>query len=239
MPKKIELEPVSLGLTKPQLRKLHKGQCCQLKPDQMRGGSITLMLSRGKVRKIRTAHKKSKGLRLKMTPDEIEQSGEGFKEIMKNVGEKIKKGIKKAGPYIRKGLTEAVKVGLPALAVAVGQPELALPAKVLADTVAKKAVDKLGDVAGFGMKRKRLKDDYSNFQASDHPAMSPHLPLPDFSKPNPHLMSGSGLIAKTGSQLTVSMGGRIHPAMKPALPAPDFSRSMLGNVGGSFLPAGY
>lgn len=236
MPKKPDYEAVSLDLTKPQLRKLHKGQCCQLKPAQMSGGSITLMLSRGKVRKLHTAHKKQKGHRLKMSQEEIEKSGDGFKDVMKAVGRKIKKGIKSAGPEIRKGLTTAIKVGLPALAVAVGQPELAVPAKIVADTFAKKAVDALGDKVGFGSGgKKKLKDDYSQFQSKEHPSFTPALPLPDFSKPNPRMMKG-GMVVKTGAKTSVSYGGRLHPAMRPALAHHDFSRP--NTSGGSFLPAG-
>ena len=221
-------EEVKMDLTKPQLRKLSKGQTCQLKPAQMAGTGVTLLLSRGKVRKLGTAQRKQKGLRLKMSQEEIERSGEGFKDILS----KIKRKMKSASPEIRKGLTEAVKVGLPALAVAVGQPELAIPAKIVADTLAKKVVDKVGEKVGFGgRKQYKLKDDYSLFQSPSHPAMNPPYPqLHDMSeghglKPTPSVPVKHGKMTQHN----------IHPALSPPFrQLRDFSVS-----GGSFKPAGY
>jgi hypothetical protein len=91
-------------------------------------------------------------------------------------------------------MTQVVKKGLPAAAIAMGQPELAAPAALLADKYAASAVNALGDatggfgvkakarktkatkaVAGMGTKKPAVKYDgnMSGFLPGNHPAMWP------------------------------------------------------------------
>ena len=224
MPKKATHHEVHAHLSHEQVKRLHKGETVQLKHDQVGRGEHKLMLSKSKATKMMTAHRSGKGMRLHMSPAEISASGLSLKDV----GNALKKGYQLyqknvkplVGQQIRAGLTNAIKVGAPALAAAVGMPEASPALAALADKYAASAVNAVGDVTGaFGLphgkhkkKMLRIKDDYNTLLQHQHPAMNPHLPLPDQSHPQ-YTNIGAGVVHHH----------HFHHHTK----------------GGSFLPAGY
>ena len=209
-------------LTTPQLRKLHKGETVQLKHEHI-GEGLKIHLAHGKIKKMLTAKRNKKGMRLKMTPEEVEMNGHGIFDFIKKVAHKVGsfvkndvapvaksayKGYQKyvkpvVGPAIRKGLAKALPVAVAAAATMLGQPELAIPAAAFASKIATPLVDTVGNVSGaYGLKHKKrfhLREDSATMVHSRHPAMNPVLPLPDFSKPD-HKHSG-GRLTRGGSFL--------------------------------------
>jgi len=141
------LEEIKLELSQPQVKKLATGGIVQIKP-AMVGKGMPLYVEKKTASKIRRAAMKGKGARLKLSPMEIEGSG---------LFDVIKKGwnaLKKSG-VVRPVLKAAAKTVLPALATAVGGPGAGATVAGITGKFADKAVDKLGDVAGFGMKKTR------------------------------------------------------------------------------------
>jgi hypothetical protein len=223
------------NITTPQIRKLAKGENIQLKHEQI-GHGLKIHLSHGMVKKMMNAKKKMRGTRLKMSPEEIHMNGEGiFKNIKKAankvgkfvknnvvpVAKKVYSGYQKhikpiVSPLIREGLTKALPIAVGAAATALGQPELAVPAAAIASRISSPLVNSIGNATGaYGLKKPRrkrfvLRTDRSTMVHSYHPAMTPALPLPDFSKPDYQF---------NGGRLT-------HYKQRPTR-------------GGSFMPAGY
>lgn len=179
-----------VALTPRNVSRLRNGHIVQLKADQI-GGAMphthVIKLSGVYAKKLTSAQKKV-GAKIQLSKQEIEASGLNIKDVgraLKKVADVYKKNIKPViGPAIRDGLTKAVKVGLPATAIALGAPELAPVASAIADQFGSKAVNALGDVTGaYGVGKKKfvLSNNRNTMLGSRHPAMSPHLPLADHS----------------------------------------------------------
>lgn len=125
-----EFVPHQIHLTKGQVAKLGKGLASNLKHSQMGAdkGDFVVMLHPQNARKMLTAFKKTKGMRLQLSPEEIEMTekhGSGFFRTLKKVTGISKnsfiKGAKKIGKeVISKG---ALAVGT-ALGVATGNPAM-------------------------------------------------------------------------------------------------------------------
>lgn len=147
------MESVKLDLTARQISKLRNGHPVQLKPSQV-GCGMEVKLHASKAKKLHSAARRSKGCRVSMTQEECDMSGgklswKGFKRGLKKGWDVYQKDIKPiVSPLIRKGLKAAVEKGLPALAAAVGQPELAAAVPALS-----KGVDAVGNATkAFGVK---------------------------------------------------------------------------------------
>lgn len=180
-----------VALTPRNVSRLRNGHIVQLKADQI-GGAVphthVIKLSGVYAKKLTTAQKKKVGAKIQLSKQEIEASGLNIKDVgraLKKVADVYKKNIKPiVGPAIRDGLTKAVKVGLPAAAIAVGAPELAPVASAIADQLGSKAVNALGDVTGaYGVGKKKfvLSNSRNTMLGTRHPAMSPRLPMADHS----------------------------------------------------------
>jgi hypothetical protein len=94
-----DLIPHQLHLTRKQINALNKGSATNVPFSHMGSGAgdIVVMLHPQNARKLLTSYKKGKGMRLKLSPDELETSmihGSGF-----NIG----KAFKKLGSDIKKG----------------------------------------------------------------------------------------------------------------------------------------
>jgi hypothetical protein len=147
------MEEVRINCMPGHCRRLADGDTITIKPDMI-GSGIPIMVHPMTAKKIRRAKRLGKGVRIKLSPQEVEMSGgkiswKQFKRGLKTGWDFYKKHIKPiVGPLIRKGLKTAVEKGLPALGTAIGAPEIALATPELS-----KAVDKIGDATGgFGVK---------------------------------------------------------------------------------------
>jgi hypothetical protein len=114
--------PHQIHLTRPQIQKLGQGLSTNLKHSQMGAdkGDIVVMLRPQNARKMLTSYKKSKGMRLSLSPDELDETmkhGTGFfKTLKKWTGinkTDVIKGAKKIGK-------EAIKHGSVVAGTAIG-----------------------------------------------------------------------------------------------------------------------
>ncbi|NBP02414.1 MAG: hypothetical protein EBU90_20315 [Proteobacteria bacterium] len=83
------------------------------------------------------------------------------------------------GPALKQGVKGAIEYGLPALAVASGNPELVPVAGMIASQISDPATEMIGKTTGaYGMRGGgRLKSDYSLKLDHVHPAMNPQKQL--------------------------------------------------------------
>lgn len=144
-----------LELTENNVRKLMKGQPTQLKKEQLsKAGPHYVKVHPLTHKKLSDALKRGRGIRLSMTPQEFENSGEGFMDILR----KIKKGVQfiksnvidsnlyqsDVKPLIRKLVDAGVTAAQPALGP-VGP-------------LLKVGVDKLGEVTNaYGLEAPEVK----------------------------------------------------------------------------------
>lgn len=115
--------PVKLGLTRPQVMKLARGEKAQVAPHQMGCGSVHF-LTKAQVRKLHTAHKKGKGVRLHFTHHQVRHHlmhGGGFWDTLKSgasalfnvakplINKVAKKGVSAlTGRFLPPGIAQAV-----------------------------------------------------------------------------------------------------------------------------------
>lgn len=166
------MEKVHMRLTMPQAKKLLSGGMIQLTPDALADEQHWLILETPQAKKVHKAKRAGRGVRIRLTPREIEESGAGIMDFfnkLKDAGRWMKEKIIDTPFYqsaVKPLVRSAVDTGLTAIAPKLG---IAAPS-------AKMAVDELGKRTGaFGIRKGgMLADDYSNFLNSSHPAMKPY-----------------------------------------------------------------
>jgi len=166
-----EFIPHQLHLTKPQIRKLMTGKGVNIPYAHMGSdkGSAVVMLHPANAKRLLTGFRKSKGVRIALTPAEMEMSateGRGFNigKAFKKLGHTIERGAKKTftpklGRDIVSGLEKAGKTtasalihaGIPAVAGlagdALGGPMGGVAGAVAGDMLA----DQVGKATGYGL----------------------------------------------------------------------------------------
>lgn len=158
------MEEIKLHLDKKKIAKLMKGKLCQLKPDNLKDSNCSLALHAENAKKVKRARKAGKGVRLTLSPAEIEASvgGEGIKEVW----EKIKSGAKKVkgfyddnlkasvAPILRKLVKEGKDKAIDGLKAY--NPAVGMAVDYVDDRIGDKAVDSLGRLSGaFGKKGRK------------------------------------------------------------------------------------
>lgn len=221
------LSELKMSVSETQGKKLMKGQSIQLHPSQVGVGPVAIKLDSKKVKKILRATQKGKGIRMTLSPHEMQMNGEGLFDW-------IKKGAQwlKDNNLIRPLLKAGVKNVLPLAAGVFGGPAAATAVSSVADKYGDSVVDKAGDVLGFGMKGKgkgakgksrkvaapapkpkapattpraprvTALDNMSNFIIPSAPASHPPVPsVPDqsLSRVFPKGMSESGMLKVEGA----------------------------------------
>lgn len=184
------MEEVKLRLDKKQITKLMKGKLCQLKSANLREPNCSLALHSENAKKIKRARRADKGVRLTLSPAEIEASvgGEGIKDILQT----IKKGAKKVkgfydenlketfAPVLKKMVKEGKEMGINALKAY--NPAIGMFADELDERIGDKAVDSLGKLSGaYGKRTKSIYD-----------------PLINVPPPGVYLSTGRGLYSAEG-----------------------------------------
>jgi hypothetical protein len=146
--------PVDITLTQSQFDKLRRGHTIQLDREQASGGPHRLMVHHETAKKIHRARASNKGVRIALTPHEMEMSGEGFKEFLeglRNAGKWVKEKIIDTPFYqssIKPIVRQAVDTGLSAVAPKLG----------VAAPLAKSGVDELGrQIGAFGVVPKKMR----------------------------------------------------------------------------------
>lgn len=115
------MEDAVIALSPEHVVKLKKNKTIQLKPELF-GSGMKLKLSKTNASKFRKASAHSKGMRLLMSPEEMQASG--FFDVAKSVAKKIPK------PVVKKGVELAVASAITAVA-----PELAAVAPTISKAV--------------------------------------------------------------------------------------------------------
>lgn len=86
----------NLELTHNNVKRLMKGYPTQLKKEQLQGTKHYVKVHPLTHQKITTAKMKNKGIRLSLTPQELAESGEGFKDLLA--------GFKKGLAFLNRGI---------------------------------------------------------------------------------------------------------------------------------------
>jgi hypothetical protein len=166
-----EFIPHQLHLTRPQMTKLMKGQGVNIPHAHMGSdkGSAVMMLHPGNAKRLLTGFRKSKGVRIALSPAEMSATishGRGFNigKAFKKLGKDISRGAKKTftpklGRDIVSGLEKAGKTtasalihaGIPAVAGlagdALGGPAGGVAGAIAGDMLA----DQVGKATGYGL----------------------------------------------------------------------------------------
>jgi len=112
------MEQVQLSISPAQMTKIRKGLPIQIKHESMGNGDIVVSLHPENAKKMMSAFKRGKGLRIQMDEDEVRASGllDGLKKLGKkaeksivDVGNKVAKPIKKGISQIPKPVRDVLQ----------------------------------------------------------------------------------------------------------------------------------
>ena len=138
---------IHLDLEREQLKKLLLGKTINIKAPKLHtDGEYPLLLTKNQVRKIETAKKKNKGIRLHFTDEQREhhiKNGEGLMDWLRSTYNIVTPFIKPlARPALKKVAEEALKL-----------VPLSQPIKNVSQSLINTGIDELGNKMGFGMKK--------------------------------------------------------------------------------------
>jgi len=94
------MEQMQIHITPAQLTKIKKGLPIQLKHGSMGSGDMVIAVHPDKARKMMSAYKRGKGLRIQMDENEVRASG--LLDGIKRLGKKVEKGVVDAGNKVAK-----------------------------------------------------------------------------------------------------------------------------------------
>ena len=94
------MEQVQLSISPAQMTKIRKGLPIQIKHESMGNGDIVVSLHPENAKKMMSAFKRGKGLRIKMDEDEVRASG--LLDSVKKLGKKVEKGVVDVGNKVAK-----------------------------------------------------------------------------------------------------------------------------------------
>lgn len=231
------METVVLDLLPGHCRRLADGKVVHLQ-SSMIGKGMEVKVSKPTASRIRRASRLGTGVRLSMSPEEIEASGgkltwKGFKKGLKTGWNVYKKYVKPVlGPLIRAGIKAAAKAA-PAAAASVGAPELAPLAPIAEEAVLnigtetgafgrKKTTKK--SMKGGAKKKTMMKKHMSTATPSVIPARKPLIDVGSVEYGR-DLIRGSGLSLGGGLYLGGASMGANPSSWTHAGPAPFISTS--------------
>jgi len=94
------MEQIQLSISPAQLSKIKKGLPIQIKHGSMGNGDVVVSLHPENAKKMASAFKRGKGLRMQM--DEVEVRASGLLGSIKKLGKKLEKGVVDAGNKVGK-----------------------------------------------------------------------------------------------------------------------------------------
>ena len=94
------MEQIQIRISPAQLSKIKKGMPIQIKHDSMGSGDFVIAVHPENAKKMMSAYKRGKGLRIQMDEDEVRASG--LLDGIKRLGKKIEKGVVNAGNTVAK-----------------------------------------------------------------------------------------------------------------------------------------
>jgi len=94
------MEQIQIRISPAQLSKIRKGLPIQLKHDSMGSGDMVIAVHPENAKKMMSAYKRGKGLRIHMDEDEVRASG--LLDGIKRLGKKVEKGVVDVGNKVAK-----------------------------------------------------------------------------------------------------------------------------------------
>ena len=94
------MEQIQIRISPAQLSKIKKGMPIQIKHDSMGSGDFVIAVHPEKAKKMASAFKRGKGLRIQMDEDEVRASG--LLDGIKRLGKKVEKGVVDVGNKVTK-----------------------------------------------------------------------------------------------------------------------------------------
>ena len=94
------MEQIQLNISPAQMTKIRKGLPIQIKHGSMGNGDVVVSLRPEKAKKMVSAYKRGKGLRIQMDEDEVRASG--LLGSLKKLGKKVEKGVVDVGNKVAK-----------------------------------------------------------------------------------------------------------------------------------------
>ncbi len=237
------MQELNVSLSDTQAKKLMKGGTIQLNPAQFAGPG-KLLMDKKKAMKLMRAVQKGKGMRVSLTPQEIEtMRGAGLWDL-------IKKGAKwlKDNNLIRPILKAGVKYALPLAAGVFGTPAAAAAVTTVTEKYGDDAVDKIGDTLGFGfrggaamkgkMKGGAMKGKMKGRAKVVGGAMKSQAPSKMTYKPIPQLDNSALLLPPVSAAMNPVQGTLPDQSLARLFPRGMSKSGMLSQMGGSFKLAG-
>ena len=225
---------LKVAVSDTQAKKLMSGGAIQLAPHQVNVGPSSIKMDAKKVKKIMRAAQKGKGIRMAMSPQELQMNGDGLWDLLKS-GAKWLRDNNLIRPLLKAG----VKTVLPIAAGVFGGPAGAAAATSVTQKYGDEAVDKVGDLVGFGLKGGAVKRQKKGKARKTAVPKVPNVSLPPV---RPQLDNSQLLIPPTSAAYNPP------PQMPDQSVARFFPRGMsrdgvvqtgAGLRGGSFKLAGY
>ena len=94
------MEQIQISISPAQLSKIRRGLPIQLKHDSMGSGDLVIAVHPENAKKMMSAYKRGKGLRITMDENEVRASG--LLDGIKRLGKKVEKGVLDAGNKVAK-----------------------------------------------------------------------------------------------------------------------------------------
>ena len=94
------MEQIQISISPTQLSKIRKGLPIQIKHESMGNGDMVIALHPENAKKLASAFKRGKGLRIQMDEDEVRASG--LLDGIKRLGKKVEKGVVDVGNKVAK-----------------------------------------------------------------------------------------------------------------------------------------
>ena len=85
------MEQIQIHISPAQLSKIKKGMPIQIKHDSMGSGDMVIAVHPDKAKKMMSAYKRGKGLRIQMDEDEVRASG--LLGSLKKLGKKVEREL--------------------------------------------------------------------------------------------------------------------------------------------------
>ena len=241
------MEQLQLSISPAQMTKIRKGLPIQISHGSMGNGDVVISLHPDKAKKMMSAFKRGKGLRIQMDEDEVRASG--LLGSLKKLGKKVEKGVVDAGNKVAKPAKKVIsKIPKPVRDV------LQQEAQGLIDgtgaTLGMMVGQATGDEELGEMVKQGISDTGNEFLSGQRLSLgSKILPIakksvnvvvdniedPQYRAVAKQIVkkSGAGLYGKTGSGLTgrgLSGSGLSGSGMRKRRPMPNFDEEGMGKM---------
>ena len=100
------MEQIQLRISPAQMTKIRKGLPIQISHISMGNGDVVVSLHPENAKKMMSAFKRGKGLRIQMDENEVRASG--LLDSLKKIGKKVEKKVVKVGNQVAKPVKKAI-----------------------------------------------------------------------------------------------------------------------------------